>query len=135
MIIVDTNVIIDIERGKSSLKSLFAEFLREHYVISAISVMELYSGLGYTRKVRGDAFYQKQKGNIDLILSDFEILAINLPILKNAGIKRGDLYAQGIIIDNEDIIIGTTAEFFEIPIIITRNQKHFANFKLKTYTY
>ncbi|MCF2138701.1 MAG: type II toxin-antitoxin system VapC family toxin [Candidatus Lokiarchaeota archaeon] len=135
MIIIDTNVIIDIERGRKSLKALFRQFASERFCLSAISAMELYTGLGYSQKRKGMAFYQKQKSLIDLILNDFEIIPLDLQILKQSGIKRGILLSQGNIIDNEDIIIGITAEMLEIPSIITRNRSHFEHFNLKILSY
>jgi len=91
MIIVDTNVIIDIERGKNRLKNLFEKYQDEHFCISAISILELYVGLGYSKSKKGKIFFEKQKKNIDSIINDFEIIPLSLEILKEAGLKKGEL--------------------------------------------
>ncbi len=135
MIIVDTNVLIDIERGKYNLKKLFETYPDERYCISAISVMELYVGLGYSKAKKGKEFYQQQKQIIDTLCEDFEIIPITIQILKDGGIKKGDLMASGISIDIEDILIGITGEFLEVNHIFTRNKKHFENFNLSIQDY
>jgi predicted nucleic acid-binding protein len=135
MIIVDTNVIIDIERGKKSLKTLLERFENENFCVSAISVLELYVGLGYSKKKKGDKFFKVQKGLINTILADFEIIPVTLPILKKAGLKKGMLMALGMNLDFEDIIIGITGEELKVVQILTRNKKHFDSFSISICDY
>ncbi|MHA1728708.1 MAG: type II toxin-antitoxin system VapC family toxin [Promethearchaeota archaeon] len=135
MILVDTNVIIDIERGKSSLNEIISQFPKESFCLSEISIMELYSGLGYAKEKKGEEFFKKQKEIIDIILYDFNHIPINQSILKDAGLKRGELQNHGVIIDNEDILIGITGEFLEVTGIITRNPDHFQHFNIKIFPY
>ena len=135
MIIVDTNVIIDIERGKQSLKAIFEEYPNEEYCLSMISVMELFTGLGYSRQIKGDNFYEKQKKKLETIIADFELIPLSLEIVKNAGLRRGLLMNQGNIIDNEDIIIGISAEILKVSHLITRNKKHFDPFSFPILEY
>ncbi|MHA1519006.1 MAG: type II toxin-antitoxin system VapC family toxin [Promethearchaeota archaeon] len=135
MIIVDTNVLIDIERGKKSVKELFEKFQDEHFCISAVSILELYVGLGYSKSKKGENFYQKQKKKVDSICNDFEIIPLSLQIIKEAGLKKGNLMVSGIIVDFEDILIGVTGEILEVNHLFTRNKKHFENFSLSIQEY
>jgi len=135
MIIADTNVIIDIERGKQTLKKLFEKYPDEHFCISSISVLELYVGLGYSKSKKGKNFYEKQKKNVDKIMSDFEIISLSLEILKEAGLKKGELMVSGINLDFEDILIGITGEKLGVSHIFTRNRKHFESFSLSIEDY
>ena len=135
MIIVDTNVLIDVERGKQSLKALMEQYTEENFCISAISILELYVGLGYTKAKKGEDFFQKQKDNIDLILTDFEILPISQQILRDSGLKHGELLAQGTTIDFEDIIIGISGELSQVNFLLTRNTSHFSSFSLTILSY
>jgi len=130
MIIVDTNVIIDIERGKNTLKKLFEEYQDEHFCISSISILELYVGLGYSKNKKGKKFYEKQKKIVDKITNDFEIIPLTIEILKEAGLKKGELMVSGINLDFEDILIGITGEKMKVKHIFTRNKKHFESFSL-----
>ena len=135
MIIVDTNVIIDIERGKNTLKKLFEKYPDEHFCISAISILELYVGLGYSKSKKGKIFFEKQKKIVDSITNDFDIIPLSLQILKESGLKKGELMASGISIDFEDILIGITGEILEVTHIFTRNKNHFESFSLSLEDY
>ena len=135
MIIADTNVIIDIERGKDRLKNLFEKYQDEHFCISAISILELYVGLGYSKSKKGKKFFEKQKKNVDIIINDFEIIPLSLEILKEAGLKKGELMVSGKNLDFEDILIGITGEKLEVSHIFTRNKKHFESFSLSIEDY
>ena len=135
MIIADTNVIIDIERGNNTLKKLFEKYHDERFCISAISILELYVGLGYSKSKKGKEFYEKQKKIVDSITTDFEIIPISLQILKDAGLKKGELMASGINLDFEDILIGITGENLAVTYIFTKNKKHFENFSLSIEDY
>lgn len=135
MIIADTNVIIDIERGKSTLKKLFKKYQDEHFCISAITILELYVGLGYSKSKKGKKFYEKQKRIVDKITNDFEIIPLSLEILKEAGLKKGELMVSGINLVFEDILIGITGEKLEVNHIFTRNKKHFESFSMSIQDY
>ena len=135
MIIVDTNVIIDIERGKITLKKLFDKYQDEHFCISAISILELYVGLGYSKSKKGKNFYEKQKKIVDKITNDFEIIPLTLEILQEAGLKKGELMVSGINVDFEDILIGITGEKLKVKHIFTKNKKHFKSFSISIEDY
>lgn len=135
MILVDTTVLIDIERGKYSLKKLFELYPSERYCISAVSILELYVGLGYSKIKKGIKFYQTQKEIIDQLCNDFEILPLSSKILQQGGMKKGELMASGISIDFEDILIGVTGEICKVKYIFTRNKEHFESFHLSIQEY
>ena len=135
MIIADTNVIIDIERGNNTLKTLFEKYHDERFCISAISILELYVGLGYSKNKKGKQFYEKQKKIVDNITNDFEVIPISLQILKDAGLKKGELMASGISLDFDDILIGITGETLGVTYIFTKNKKHFESFSLSIEDY
>ena len=63
MIIADTNVIIDIERGNNTLKKLFEKYHDERFCISAISILELYVGLGYSKSKKWAFWIQSKKNS------------------------------------------------------------------------
>ncbi|MHA1641945.1 MAG: type II toxin-antitoxin system VapC family toxin [Promethearchaeota archaeon] len=135
MIIVDTTVIIDIWRGNEKVKKILKKFRNEDLHISMITIAELYDGLGYTKKVKNISFYEKIKNQIDVILSEFYILPITETIIREAGLLRGELRANGLVIDIIDCIIGASAKILNAKGIITRNSRHFSNFKISIYTY
>ena len=135
MIVVDTTVLIDIWRGKPQIRSLLTQYKENVIFISAISIAELYEGLGYTKEKKGDSIYEKVKEQIEKVLSGFHIIPINKEILQESGMFKGKFKTKGIVIDIADCIIGVSAKFIKAEKILTRNARHFQEFGVKIETY
>ncbi len=135
MILLDTNVIIDIGRGRSNVDNVMLEFKNEVCAISAITISELYVGLGYTLEKYGKDLFEKYMKKILNLIEGYTIFNITRPILERAGILKGKLKYNGITIEIQDLIIGATAESHSAKKIITRNPDHFKifNIPLKSY--
>ena len=135
IILVDTTVVIDIWRGRSKIKSVLNLFSDRDIYISAITLTEIYDGLGYTKEKKGINIYNQIKKQIDNILSDFHLIPINNIILQDSGIIKGSLRAKGIILDIADCIIGISARFIGAEKLITRNPSHFKEFGVSIEAY
>jgi len=135
MILVDTTVIIDIWRGKPQIKTLLKQYKEESFFISAITIAELYDGLGYTKEKKGNSIYKKIKEQIEKVLSGFHVIPLNIPILQESGAFKGILRAKGILLDIADCIIGLTAKLMNAEKIITRNTRHFQEFGINIESY
>lgn len=135
LIVLDTTVLIDIRRGRMNVKKLLDKYENEVYGISAITIYELYAGLGYTHQKLGQELYETHKEKLESLLTDYEIFDINRLILEESGLIEGELMAKGITIDLQDIIIGITAEHVKAEKIITRNPDHFKYFKVPIESY
>ncbi len=135
MIVLDTNVIIDLGRGRSGVKKKLENFKEAEFAISAITIQEIYVGLGYILEKHGKELYEKNKEKSQNLLEDYTILKITRPILEHSGLKKGKLRAKGVTIEIQDLIIGSTAEILGAEKIITRNPKHFEVFKVPIESY
>jgi predicted nucleic acid-binding protein len=135
MILVDTTVVIDIWHGKQQISTLLKRYKEENYFISAITITELYDGLGYTKEKKGKVVYKKIEEQIEKVLSGFHIIPLNIPILQESGALKGSLRAKGILLDIADCIIGVTAKLMNAEKIITRNARHFQEFGVNIETY
>ena len=135
MIVLDTNVIIDLGRGRSGVKKKLENFKETVFAISAITIQEIYVGLGYILEKHGKELYEKNKEKSQKLLEDYTILKITRPILEHSGLKKGKLRAKGVIVEIQDLIIGSTAEILGAEKIITRNPKHFEVFKVRIESY
>ncbi|MHA1274227.1 MAG: type II toxin-antitoxin system VapC family toxin [Promethearchaeota archaeon] len=135
MILVDTMIIIDIWKGNLNVKKCLEKYKFEPLAISAISIQEIYDGLGYTKVKLGDLVYKKIKEQFESILDDYYIIPLDLKILKRAGIIKGELRAKGIFIDYGDYIIGATAQVMNAEKLITRNPDHFKEFNISIESY
>ena len=135
MLIVDTTVIIDIWRGRSNVKSVLKPYSDQTTCISAITLAEIYDGLGYTKEKKSEKIYLQIRDQIEKVLSDFHIIPLNSQILQESGNLKGSLRAKGITLDLADCIIGTTAKLMSAEKLITRNDRHFQDFGLKIESY
>lgn len=107
----------------------------ENFFISAITIEEIYDGLGYTKEKKGTEVYKKIKEQHEMVLNDFHIVPLSLEIIKKAGLFRGKLRAKGIIIDLADIIIMITSQSIKAKKIITRNPSHFDESPIQVESY
>jgi predicted nucleic acid-binding protein len=135
MIIVDTTVIIDIWRGKSNVKKCLEKYSESSLYISAITIEEIYDGLGYTKKGKGEEIYRKIRRQYEKILYSFEIVPLTTDILKKTGLLRGELRKTGEILDLADLIIMVSAQVSKASKIITRNPRHFKKSKVSIESY
>ena len=135
MIMVDTTVIIDLWRGRTSIKECLTKIKEETFCISAITIEEIYDGIWYTKAKKDKEMYEQIKEQYEKILNDFHIIPLNLDIIKKSGLFRGELRAKGVIIDLADIIIMVTSQEIKAKKIITRNPKHFDESPVQVESY
>ena len=135
MIIVDSTVIIDIWRGRPNVKSVLKPYSNQTICISAITLAEIYDGLGYTKEKKSEKIFLQIKDQIEKVLSEFHIIPLNSEILQESGSLKGHLRARGITLDLADCIIGTTAKLMSVEKLITRNIRHFQDFGLRLESY
>lgn len=135
MILVDTTVIIDIARKVEASKEAIEVHAGDQFAISAITLEEIYAGLGHTLERKGKDFFLRVKEGYEKILSQYTILEVTDRILKKAGMFRGFCSAKGLIIDQADAIINVTAEINKIEVIISRNPDHFKLSQVKIHAY
>jgi len=135
VILCDTSVIIDIDRGRLEVENVLRAYVAETASISAITIQEIYVGLGYQKEKFGDEHFERTRARLQKILNDFEIIAITTPILEHAGLLEGQLYAKGIRVDSQDYVIAATARQVQATKVLTRNPDHFKHFSLPIETY
>ncbi|MHA1376056.1 MAG: type II toxin-antitoxin system VapC family toxin [Promethearchaeota archaeon] len=135
MILVDTTVLIDIWRGRSNIKSILKPYSEQTTCISAITITEIYDGLGYTKEKKSEKVYLQIKNQMEKLLSEFHVIPLNPQILQESGSFKGFLRAKGIMLDLADCIIGTTAKLMNSEKLITRNIRHFQDFELTIESY
>ncbi len=111
-LLIDTDVLIDYLRGQSEAVA-YLEALTQDLLISSVTVAELYAG------VREGA----ERSALDLFITVFEVLPINVEIAVKGGLIRRD-YRKSHSIGLPDALIAATAEQFGITLI-TLNRKHF----------
>nr|MDO8117173.1 PIN domain-containing protein [Candidatus Sigynarchaeota archaeon] len=136
MILVDTTVLVDVERGREEINEILQKYKNDNsFVISSLTLYELYAGIGYTLEKLGVEASRKKEENITRICDDYSIIDLSQDMLIRAGAREGELFAKGITVDMEDIIIGITAEVINADSLITRNPDHFNWCSVRIITY
>jgi tRNA(fMet)-specific endonuclease VapC len=127
--LLDTNICIYYIKGLHDLKSKFQEVGPENCFISEITLAELKFGVAKS-KAR-----QKNQKALDNFLSGIQILPI-FPALDIYASEKARLQKSGNVIDDFDLLIGTTAVSFELTMV-TKNTSHFSrltDIKLEDWT-
>jgi len=119
--LLDTNVIVDLLRGKSSIDDYILE---KGAAISVITLSELYYGANKSNNL------EKHLNQIENITSDFDLDLVDFD--KKAsniyGKIKSDLEKKGQRLEDIDLFIASTA-ISEGFTLVTNNIKHFKRIK------
>ena len=129
---IDTSIIVRIEREDSSLDEFFASFQGEEAAISAITASELLVGVyragAESRRLRRESFTEYVLGNL-------AVLAFDLAVARTHSRLWAELTTAGNMIGLHDLMIAATAitnglsvltynlrEFSKVPGLDVRSQ-------------
>ena len=128
-ILIDTNILIDFLRQKSSIKKQGTLFYRYFYLqenqpaLSLITLSELWAGRSMGQK--------NTRQKIDRLIGSCRVLLPNLETAKLTGKILRQAYEKGRPIAFQDAAIASCAIYHQLPLL-TLNTKHFQNIaKLK----
>jgi len=119
--LLDTNICAYFLNGKYNLEEKFDEIGIENCSISEITIAELKYGIEKSKKQK------KNRKAIEFFQTQFDILPI-YPVLDVYAKEKARLKTKGKIIDDFDLLIGSTAVFHDL-IMVTKNLKHFERIK------
>ncbi len=117
MILLDTNIIIELFKGNSETINLLKSIKEENFSISIITSMELYYG----------ALNKRELNVIKKFLKNFELLPINEKISK-ISLDLIEKYSKSHGLEIPDALIAATAIYYDIPLL-TYNRKDFKYIK------
>ena len=113
MIILDTNIIIELFKGNAETKELLENINEENFAISIITSMELYYG----------AINKRELNKIKKFLKSFNLLVINEEISKIA-LELIERYSKSHGLEIPDALIAATSIYYDAPLL-TYNKKDF----------
>jgi tRNA(fMet)-specific endonuclease VapC len=116
--LVDSDWVIDYLRGREEAVNLLRSMAPDGIAISILTFGEVYQGVlfGRDRENNERAFRNFLRGA--------DVLTLNRSIMRRYAELRGNLRAQGQIIDVPDLLIAATAIYYHL-IIVTRNLTDF----------
>ncbi len=117
---LDANVIIDLLNGNSNILASF----KKAYTFDTVKIPDLV----YYEVLRGFEYSdpKKQKAGFENFATHCGIVYMDLAVLKESAKQYADLRKHGIIIDDDDILIGSFA-IVKGAVLVTNNTKHFMN--------
>ena len=113
--LLDTNICIELLHGRYPVSDKIKEVGIASCKLSEITIAELYYG-AYNSK------QQKHLKEIKILTDLFEVIPIS-DVLSLFGKNKTILRQQGLMIDNFDLLIGSTAVAHDC-ILVTDNIKH-----------
>lgn len=119
---LDTNVIIDLLNGNSSILAAF----KNAYTFESVKIPDLV----YYEVSRGFEYSdpKNQKQGFEIFAEHCGIVSMDKSVLQEAARQYADLKKRGISIDDDDILIGSLA-IAKSSTVVTNNTKHFQNLK------
>lgn len=119
---LDTNVIIDLLNGHSSVLAAF----KNAYTFESVKIPDLV----YYEVLRGFEYTdpKKQKNGFEFFAQTCGIEYMDLQSLRESAKQYAFLKKQGNLIDDDDILIGCLA-IRKNAILVTNNTKHFSHLK------
>lgn len=114
--LLDTNICIHYFKGKYNLINKIREIGPENCYISEITLAELMYGAANSADIK------RHKEEVDGLLEWLTVLPIR-PVLWTFANNKSLLRRTGQPIDDFDLLIGTTAAYYDM-IMVTENVKH-----------
>jgi len=99
-ILIDTSVLIDIERGAIDVDKFVSRRLEESFFISTISASELLHGV---HRAKSDAIRRTRAAVVESMLASFPILSIDVEIARAHAELWASLSAAGKLIGAHDL--------------------------------
>lgn len=111
-LLIDADVLIDYTRAYPNAVA-FIEALTEPFLLSAITVAELYAGVRDGR----------ERGLLDELIDSVEVLAVDVTLAVEGGLLRRE-YLPSHGVDLPDAVIAASAEANDLQVA-TLNERHF----------
>ena len=126
MYLIDSDVIINFLKGEHQAVKTITKIQKQQMYVSIITVGEIFEGLLETNKNKLTIFNE--------MLKTLTIINIDRPIIEIFAKTRRFLRKTGLLIDNFDLLIASTALAHDLTLI-TNNFSHFKRIpKIKIYS-
>jgi len=115
--LLDTNICIYFIKGQFDLHRKIAAVGEENCLLSEVTIVELKYG------IENSVQKEKNRKNIEAFIAKFDILPI-FPVLDIYAKEKARLKTTGRMLDDFDLLIGTTAIFNNLTLV-TKNVSDF----------
>ena len=116
--LVDTDWVIDYFHGVERAVRRLNELSPEGVGLSVIALAELYEGVFYSSNPEGNEQAMRD------FLEDVDVVGVDDSVCRTFARERGRLRSAGTLIDDFDLLIGSTALHHSLTLL-TNNRRHF----------
>ena len=116
--LVDTDWVIDYFHGVERAVRRLNELSPEGVGLSVIALAELYEGVFYSSNPEGNEQAMRD------FLEDVDVVGVDDGVCRTFARERGRLRSAGTLIDDFDLLIGSTALHHSLTLL-TNNRRHF----------
>ena len=116
--LVDTDWVIDYFHGVERAVRRLNELSPEGVGLSVIALAELYEGVLYSSNPEGNEQAMRD------FLEDVDVVGVDDGVCRTFARERGRLRSAGALIDDFDLLIGSTA-LHHSSTLLTNNRRHF----------
>lgn len=119
MYLLDSDIIIDFLHGHKDATSLIGKLANKQLATSVICIAEILEGIHFSEKNKS----QKIK-DFKQFTKNLNVIEVEMAVASQFALLRGGLRKKGLLIDNFDLLIASTAITHNL-ILVTNNKKHF----------
>ena len=120
-LLIDTSVIVDVERGRDPSPALLEELGEGSAAVSSITASELLHGV---HRADSASRHERRRAFVEAILAALPVLCFDLDVARVHARLWADLQEQGAGIGAHDLIIASTAIHHGLTLL-TGNERHF----------
>lgn len=114
--LLDTNICISMFKNKQGIREKILDVSLTNCFVSEITLAELFYGAAKSGR-------EEHFKDVEMVIRMFKVLPV-YPCLRLYGGMKAELEANGMRIDEFDLLIGATAVFNKM-VMVTSNVKHF----------
>ena len=120
--LIDSSVLIALERGDLSVDAITARYAKEDVAISAVTASELLHGV---HRARTPGQRHRRQAFVEGLLAQFPVVGFDLTVARVHASLWADLAKRGVAVGERDLMIGATAIAKDYTLV-TRDQRSFS---------
>jgi len=119
--LVDSSVLIAVERGDLAVDAITARYAEEDVAISAVTASELLHGV---HRARTPGHRHRRQAFVEGLLAQLPVIAFDLTVARVHASLWADLARCGVAVGERDLMIGATA-IAKNYTLATRDERSF----------
>ncbi|MGA2076955.1 MAG: type II toxin-antitoxin system VapC family toxin [Terriglobia bacterium] len=120
--LIDSSVLIALERGDLSVDAITARYAKEDVAISAVTASELLHGV---HRARTPGQRHRRQAFVEGLLAQFPVVGFDLTVARVHASLWADLAKRGVSVGERDLMIGATA-IAKGYTLVTRDERSFS---------